>query len=111
MTKFTSLSALLLVFTTMVFGQVNQRLQFTDEELRNNLHWIELMQQENPNFFEVKRAYDLYFENHEKVKGSGWKQFERWAWLIEGDVQPDGSLRKPDAVFNAYHVITNRNNS
>ena len=44
--------------------------KFTDEDLRNYPHWFDLMQKENPNFFEVKRAYDLYFEKHEKVKGN-----------------------------------------
>lgn len=104
MTKHFLLFGLAILFaSTLVFSQADERLKFTDEELRTEFHWVELMQQKNPNFYEVKRAYDLYFETHEKVKGSGWKQFERWAWLVEGDVRPDGSLPKPDAVYNAYY--------
>lgn len=75
--------------------------KFTDEDLRNYPHWFDLMQKENPNFFEVKRAYDLYFEKHEKVKGSMWKIFERWAWQYKGAFEEDGTII-PDKIIQSY---------
>ena len=89
----------LFLIPVYLIGQSNTG--FSDDDLRNYPHWFNLMQKENPNYFEVKRAYDLYFEKHEKKRGSMWKIFERWAWQHKGDFEPDGTLQ-PDKIMNAY---------
>jgi PKD repeat protein len=95
-----SIYTLLLVF--IVFPVFSQNLSFTDEEMRNYPHWIELMQRERPNINEVQRAYDLYFENREKVRGSGFKQYERWAWRHRGDFDESGDMIPADQIFNSH---------
>jgi hypothetical protein len=80
---------------------LSQSINLTDDDLRNHPHWFDLMQKDNPNYFDVKRAYDLYFGNHEKARGSGYKLFERWAWRNKGDFNPDGSLIPADKILNS----------
>ncbi|HRQ29232.1 MAG TPA: GEVED domain-containing protein [Saprospiraceae bacterium] len=86
------------MFFTPAFAQMNN---FSDDELRNYPHWFDLMQKENPNYFEVKKAYDLYFEKHEKARGTGYKNFERWAWKNRGDFDELGFLN-PAKLFKSY---------
>ncbi|MEN7550621.1 discoidin domain-containing protein [Rapidithrix thailandica] len=54
------------------------------------------MQEPDPNFFEVQRAYEEYYRTHSKEKsarmGLNWKVFERWAFSVSSRVQPDGSI-------------------
>jgi len=89
---------LLLLFFIPAFAQLNN---YSDDELRNYPHWFDLIQKENPNYFEVKRAYDLYFEKHEKARGTGFKNFERWAWKNRGDFDEQGFLN-PTKLFKSY---------
>ncbi|MDN5205021.1 discoidin domain-containing protein [Fulvivirgaceae bacterium BMA10] len=61
-------------------------------------HWFELMQQPNPNFLEVKKAYEQYYMTHSKEKddrmGVSWKLFQRWAVKVGPRVRADGSIKK-----------------
>jgi hypothetical protein len=82
--------------------------KFTDEDLRNYPHWFDMMQKDYPNYNEVKRAYDLYFEKHKKERGTLWKVFERWAWQYKGDFEPDGTLL-PDKIIQAYQKYKKSN--
>jgi hypothetical protein len=40
---------------------------------------MDMMFRRDINFYQTKRAFDFYFSNKDKVKGTGYKQFERWA--------------------------------
>lgn len=100
-------AVLFIFFAVPVFSQIGV---LPDDALRNHPHWFDLMQKENPNFFEVKRAYDLYFENHQKVRGSGYKIFERWAWKNRGDFDEQGFLN-PARLFEAYHREKHRSDN
>ncbi|UTW60894.1 T9SS type A sorting domain-containing protein [bacterium SCSIO 12741] len=55
--------------------------------------WIEGMYDPQMNYFEVNESYQQYWQTHEKVKGSGHKQFERWRYFIDPYIQKDGSIR------------------
>jgi hypothetical protein len=44
----------------------------------NYPYWIDMMQDESANFYDVKRAFNTYWEGREITKGSGWKPFKRW---------------------------------
>ncbi len=55
---------------------------------------------ENPTFFEIRKAFNDYWEpynidngyyydsNGDKIKAPGWKQFKRWEWFWETRVDP-----------------------
>jgi hypothetical protein len=49
----------------------------------NYPYWIEMMQDESVNFYDVQRAFNIYWEGREITKGSGWKPFKRWEWWME----------------------------
>ena len=95
----------ILLFTYIIFihNILGQGIKISDEELKKQPYWLEMLQGNRPNFFEVKRAYDLYFENHKKEKGTGYKEFEKWAWLNEGSVDINGNLPAPDKISKAYY--------
>ena len=57
---------------------LNLNAQSTQDTI-DQPYWMDMMFRRDINFFQTKRAFDLYFSNKEKVKGSGHKQFERWA--------------------------------
>ncbi len=89
-----------------IFSVLNlnaQNKKWTDEELRLHPHFLDMIQEDNVNFYDAKEAYDLYFQNHKKEKGTGYKQFERWVWLVEGTIDNEGNLPSPDKVKNAYY--------
>lgn len=55
--------------------------------------------------FEVEKGY--YYENGEKKKAPGWKQFHRWYYDMEGQVNPlDGSFPAKTAqqVYDEYKI-------
>jgi PKD repeat protein len=65
-------------------------------------YWIEMMQDQNANFYDVQKAFNMYWEGREITKGSGWKPFKRWEWWQERHINPDGTRHAPDKVFNEY---------
>lgn len=71
----------------------------TTQDTINNPYWIHMMGDRGINIKTTKRAYDLYFSNKLKVKGSGYKQFERWYnhWKLK--VNADGSFPAPDRTM------------
>ena len=62
----------------------------------NTPYWQGMMMDRSINFYKTKRAYDLYFSNKEKVKGTGFKIFERWAENARFSINEDGSFIEPD---------------
>lgn len=71
----------------------------------NYPYWVDMMQDPNANFFEVQRAFELYWENRPIEKGSGWKPFKRWESYWETRVLADGSFPPPDQVLNEYRAF------
>lgn len=90
------MNKLLLVFfvgiTTSIYAQ-------TTQDTIDHPYWMEMMFDRKVNFYQSKRAFDLYFSNKEKVKGSGFKQFERWAENAKREINPDGSFRPADFML------------
>ncbi len=58
------------------------------------------------NPFNVKRGY--YYENGKKIKAAGWKQFKRWEWNMEGQIDKQtGKLPTKSAQFIYDEYIKN----
>ncbi len=66
-------------------------------------YWIEMMQDQSVNFYDVQKAFNTYWEGREITKGSGWKPYKRWEWITEQHIYPDGSRHEPDKVYKAYN--------
>ncbi|MEI6433365.1 MAG: PKD domain-containing protein [Bacteroidota bacterium] len=65
-------------------------------------YWIEMMQNPDANFFQTQRAFNIYWKDRKITRGSGWKVFKRWEYMMQSRVNPDGSRPSPDATFKAY---------
>jgi photosystem II stability/assembly factor-like uncharacterized protein len=83
---------ILVVITTNAYTQSTQ-------DTIDYPYWIDMKFDRTINFFQTKRAFDLYFSNKEKVKGSGFKQFERWADNAKREINQDGSFRPADFLL------------
>ncbi len=71
----------------------------------NYPYWIEMMQDENANFFETQKAFNMYWENREVTKGSGWKPFKRWENNMRTRVDENGKRPNPSAIYEAHEKL------
>jgi len=88
------------LITTTLFGQ--SKLENLNPPASEHPYWIDMMQDEDVNFYDVQEAFNVYWEGREVSKGSGWKPFKRWEWWQERHINPDGSRHSPDKVYNEY---------
>lgn len=58
--------------------------------------FFEMMQDNSRNFYDIKKAAELYFESSSKGKGTGYKQYKRWEWFTEQRVYPSGDMSQVD---------------
>jgi len=66
-------------------------------------YWIEMMQDQDANFYDVVRAFETYWEGREVTKGSGFKPFKRWEYMMRLSwINEDGSRKPADHHRNAY---------
>ena len=55
--------------------------------------YLDMWQDPNEtNFYAIQEKFNEYFENRDKGRGSGYKQFKRWEMFIEPRVYPSGQL-------------------
>lgn len=81
----------------------------TVQDTINNPYWISMMSDRSININKTKRAYDLYFSNKAKVKGTSYKQFERWYHHWSLKVNSDGSFPTPDHTLLEYRKFRRNN--
>ena len=106
---------LLLLLTTVILPL------FAFTQLWNqNISQAKLKNSEN-NYFEMRKTFDDYWSPYNvdnkgyytnidgvKKKAAGWKQFNRWAWNMEGQINPEtGELPAKTAqqVYNEYQKL------
>jgi PKD repeat protein/photosystem II stability/assembly factor-like uncharacterized protein len=76
--------------------------QRSDAEYRQFPYWVEMRQDPETNFYETQKAFELYWEDREVTKGSGWKQFKRWEYFWSKRIDEEGNLPAADKNWNAY---------
>ncbi len=77
------------------------------KDLADYPYWIEMMQDESVNFYDVQHAFEVYWENRPITKGCGWKPFKRWEYRMQmGRINPDGSRKDPTRILKAYNQFT-----
>jgi photosystem II stability/assembly factor-like uncharacterized protein len=59
----------------------------------------EMMDDHSINFYDVVKAATTYFETHDRGKGSGWKDFERWRNANESKYGPSGDRSTSDPLI------------
>jgi len=65
-------------------------------------YWIEMMQDKNANFYEVQKAFNMYWENREVTKGCGWKPFKRWEYMQQFHIDVNGNPIADNVAWEAY---------
>jgi PKD repeat protein/photosystem II stability/assembly factor-like uncharacterized protein len=103
MKKITLLVVILIALTAIGFSQ-NQQTG-SERDYANYPYWIEMMQDQNANYFETVKAFNTYWENREVTRGSGYNPFKRWEWYQKFSIYPDGT-RYPETykhdVYEQY---------
>lgn len=81
----------------------------TTQDTIDNPYWRDMMFDRSVNFYQTKRAYDLFFSNKQKERGSGYKQFERWAENAKRELNEDGSFRPADFLIKELSLYKSKN--
>ncbi len=66
-------------------------------------YWVDMMQDHAVNFYDVQRAFTTYWKDREITRGSGWKPFKRWEYMMQSRINPDGTRQDEDHVWKEYH--------
>lgn len=59
----------------------------------NAQKWVEMMQDTNANFYDIKKEFENYWKDRPYERGKGYKQFKRWAYFMEPRVYPTGNMK------------------
>ena len=96
---------LLIVFWTgLIFTSQAQQVNQAMPDTADYPYWIEMMQDESINFYDVQRAFNTYIEGRDLAKIKGWKPYKRWEYMmLEGRIYPDGTRRPADHIVRAYN--------
>ena len=108
MRKLTLLVAFVVAF---IFTGISQNATYLDKnkDYASYPYWIDMMQDEDANFYATVEAFNLYWENREITRGSGYKPFKRWEYYWRTRINPDGSRRPGDQIFKAYYDFLEKN--
>lgn len=93
---------LVMVFFAITGSSIPALAQNAAGDTANYPYWIEMMQDPSINFFETQKAFNTYWENREVTRGSGFKSFKRWEYMMQQRVAPDGTRPAADRDLKAY---------
>ena len=95
------------LFTCLLLIALAGRTQPAGSQVANDTatypYWIQMMQDPDANFFQTQRAFNIYWKERKITRGSGWKVFKRWEYMMQGRVLPDGSRVAPGSIYQAYN--------
>jgi PKD repeat protein/photosystem II stability/assembly factor-like uncharacterized protein len=93
-----------LLGTALTYTSQSQTVDPVAPDTADYPYWIEMMADPSANFYDVQRAFNIYYENRDMTKVKGWKPFKRWEYrMLEGRIFPDGTRRPQDHVVKAYN--------
>ncbi len=78
-------------------------------DYKNYPHWIEMMQDETVNFFDVQDAFNTYWDGREVTRGSGFKPYKRWEYMMQFRIKPDGERLPSNYLWTEYQKFMNNN--
>ena len=73
--------------------------------------WIDMMMDQDANFYETVDAFNKYWENRTYRKGQGYNPFKRWEWHMQFKINPDGSRKIPGYDRSEYLKYRNNHNT
>ncbi|HBZ67910.1 MAG TPA: hypothetical protein DEO70_13840 [Bacteroidales bacterium] len=91
----------LLLALTRTSGQTSQ-----PNDTATFPYWIGMMQDESVNFYDVQRAFNVYWKDRAITKGCGYKPFKRWEYRMQnGRIYPDGTRRPANRNLKAAEKL------
>ncbi len=75
-------------------AQSNQK-----NDTANYPYWIEMMQDQSANFYDVQSAFNTFWEGKTPGKSSGWKQFKRWEYNMQFKIDEKGFRLPTDQMY------------
>lgn len=100
---------LFIVFAISAFAQKADYLKLSYQDLEEHPYWIEMMQDHSVNFYDVQKAFNIYFKDRKTGKGSGWKQFKRWEYYMESRVYPGGNRINSSMAWEEINAFNKLN--
>ncbi|MFO8086852.1 MAG: PKD domain-containing protein, partial [Bacteroidales bacterium] len=97
---------LFLVLSILAYSQNNPSYE-TPTDAANYPYWVHMMQDPDIPLAEVQQAFTTYWQGRKITKGSGWKPFKRWEWMMSQRLNPDGSRPQPLHVSEEYEAFLN----
>lgn len=61
--------------------------------------WVDLMNNDTANFYDVQNAFNSYWSTRPIVKGKGYKVYKRWEWFNEQRTFPTGNRIPADQTY------------
>ena len=100
-------AALFLLFSfTALEGAWSQQDETADTQALTQDSYLSVRDDPNANFYDIKAAFDAYWEGREITKGCGYKPFMRWIHHTEPLVYPTGEFPTNDMLDNSGRVYT-----
>ncbi|MBL7771577.1 MAG: hypothetical protein JNM95_01800 [Chitinophagaceae bacterium] len=62
---------LFLLFFLLAGGFLQAQTNYSLEDYKKKPYWISMMDEANPNYFEVQKAFTAYWEHHTMPEGEG----------------------------------------
>ncbi len=98
----------LLVVLGVFVLSFSTKAQNQTADTANYPYWVEMMKDPDANFFETQKAFNIYWENREVTRGSGYKQFKRWESKMENKIDANGNRRRNIDLYNAVASYQNQ---
>ena len=71
------------------------------------VRWVQLLQSPNPNYYEVKKAFEAHFGGVVPSKGQGYKIFKRWEARVINHLDEKGNVIWPNGVLADIQATNN----
>lgn len=92
-------------FLLLIFIFLANSLYSQTADTANTPFWVEMMMDENTNFFETQKAFEMYWKDRPVSRGSGFKPFKRWEYMMQQRVDREGKRPASDRELKAFDQI------
>ena len=92
----------MLISIISIKGLLAQTQDYSEYDTYTEPIYLDMMYDDNANFFATQTAFNNYWTGRTQGKGDGWKVFKRWESYWETRVNADGSMPAANYTMNAY---------
>ena len=95
-----------LFFVIGLFFNATIAQENVDPQTATQASYLDLRDDPNANFFEIKSAFETFWEGREITRGCGYKPFMRWLHQMEPLVGPSGEFPSNEVIENSGRIYT-----